>query len=140
MQTEFAFVDTFNMVQDVRDFQAKFGIPKHSVPVFDKPVLDFRVRFLKEELDETIAAAEAGDLVEVADGLTDILYVAIGAMVSLGLPIEALWKEVHSTNMKKEVAPPGSPCWKHCVKPEGWEKPRIEWQLVLAGFDKEASK
>ncbi len=73
-------------------------------------VRELRIRLIQEELDEYAAAARAGDLVGVADALTDLLYVVLGAMLAHGLhPVaEALFAEVHRSNMSK-VGPNGRP-------------------------------
>ncbi len=81
-------------------------------PTADLPpeVRELRIRLIQEELDEYAAAARAGDLVGVADALTDLLYVVLGAMLAHGLhPVaEALFAEVHRSNMSK-VGPDGRP-------------------------------
>ena len=74
-------------------------------PTVDIPadVIALRLKLLQEELDEYKAAAEARDLVAVADALTDLLYVLLGTYVSHGLQDYAveLFDEVHRSNMSK---------------------------------------
>lgn len=67
----------------------------------DKSVTALRVRFLLEELAETLEGLTKGDVVEVADGLTDLLYVTIGAELAFGLPAGPLWNAVADSNLKK---------------------------------------
>jgi predicted HAD superfamily Cof-like phosphohydrolase len=66
-------------------------------------VLELRLKLLQEELDEYRQAAEAGNLVAIADALTDILYVLFGTYVSHGLQDLAteLFVEVQRSNMSK---------------------------------------
>ena len=62
-----------------------------------------RARLIQEELDEYRQAAENGDLVGVADALSDLLYVVLGTYIAHGLQdvAEDLFREVHSSNMSK---------------------------------------
>jgi maleylpyruvate isomerase len=85
-------------------------------------------RLLHEEVDELTAAVAAGDLVEVADGLADILYVAYQAAHSFGIPIDEVFAEVHRSNLTKvpardrgiERRPGGK-----VLKPEGFSPPDL---------------
>ncbi|GAB3550267.1 hypothetical protein GCM10027577_29130 [Spirosoma fluminis] len=63
----------------------------------------FRINFIREELDELQKAAEAGDLVELADGLGDIQYVLDGFYLNAGLHgvKDAISTEIHRSNMSK---------------------------------------
>ncbi len=93
-------------------FHRTFGAFISPHPTADIPpqVRELRIRLIQEELEEYAAAARAGDLVGVADGLTDLLYVVLGAMVAHGLHevAEALFAEVHRSNMSK-AGPDGKP-------------------------------
>ena len=60
-----------------------------------------RVSLIKEELDELIEAMNKKDLVEVADALTDILYVTYGAGHAFGINLDACFEEVQNSNMSK---------------------------------------
>jgi len=66
-------------------------------------VIALRVSLIQEELDEYRAAAEAGDLVGIADALSDLMYVVLGTYVAHGLqdPAEELFAEVQRSNMSK---------------------------------------
>ena len=65
---------------------------------------------INEELDETLLAAETNDMVEVADGLADLLYFIVGQAVRVGIDIDAVFDEVHRSNMTKKSGPkPGRP-------------------------------
>jgi predicted HAD superfamily Cof-like phosphohydrolase len=108
----------------VREFHNKFGQPvveKPTDPNWDRS--DLRIRLMREELNETVGAILAGDLVEVADGLADLIYVALGTAIEYGIDMEPIFREVHRSNMAKL---PGNMREDGKVtKPEGWEPPRI---------------
>ncbi len=92
-------------VSEVQRFHETFGLSVAASPVAELPpgVLELRLKLLQEELDEYRQAAEAGDLVAIADALTDILYVLFGTYVSHGLQELAteLFVEVQRSNMSK---------------------------------------
>tara|TARA_B100001287_G_C22198315_1_gene306753 strand:- start:120 stop:494 length:375 start_codon:yes stop_codon:yes gene_type:complete len=69
-----------------------------------------RVSLIKEELDELIEAMNKKDLVEVADALTDILYVTYGAGHAFGINLDDCFEEVQSSNMSK-LAKDGRPIY-----------------------------
>lgn len=85
--------------QRVRDFHAKFGQPIGERPAFSRPEL--RARLIAEEAAETVTALLNGDMVEVADGLCDLIYVALGCAVEMGIDLVALFEEIHRSNMTK---------------------------------------
>jgi len=60
-----------------------------------------RYDLIKEELDELKEAFEKKDLIEVADALTDILYVAYGAGHAFGINLDKCFDEVQDSNMSK---------------------------------------
>ena len=60
-----------------------------------------RINLIKEELDELIEAMNKKDLVEVADALTDILYVTYGAGHAFGINLDDCFEEVQNSNMSK---------------------------------------
>ena len=62
---------------------------------------ELRVSLIKEELDELIEAMNKKDLVEVADALTDILYVTYGAGHAFGINLDECFEEVQNSNMSK---------------------------------------
>lgn len=86
-------------------FHRVFGAHIEDRPTADVPdeVIALRVSLIQEELDEYRRAAEARDLIAVADALSDLLYVVLGTCVSHGLQdaAEALFDEVHRSNMSK---------------------------------------
>lgn len=115
--------------QDVFDFHARFLVPMSQVPAFlDKEAMDFRIKFLQEELKEFIDGVAEGDLRKAGDALVDLVYVALGTALMMGLPWRRLWHRVQKKNMAKERAKNdgsnskrGSPL--DVIKPEGWTPP-----------------
>jgi predicted HAD superfamily Cof-like phosphohydrolase len=87
------------------EFHRVFGAHIEDAPTADLPgeVIALRVSLIQEELNEYRHAAEAHDLVAVADALSDLMYVVLGTYVSHGLQevAEALFDEVHRSNMSK---------------------------------------
>lgn len=83
-----------------------------------------RHRLIEEEFDELCEAMAAGDVVEVADAVADLIYVAAGAAVDFGITdkMGAIWEEVHQTNMQKASAPKANG---KVQKPADWKPPRI---------------
>ena len=73
----------------------------------DKPSLSsdkinkLRISLIKEELDELAEAINNKDLLEVADALTDILYVTYGAGHAFGINLDKCFEEVQNSNMSK---------------------------------------
>jgi predicted HAD superfamily Cof-like phosphohydrolase len=69
----------------------------------DAETIALRVSLIQEELDEYQEAAEAHDLVGIADALSDLMYVVLGTYVAHGLQdvAEPLFAEVHRSNMSK---------------------------------------
>ena len=84
-----AFMNTYG--QDVNE-NASFP---------DDTVVQLRVDLIEEELNELKEAIKNNDLVEVADALTDILYVTYGAGHSFGLDLDKCFDEVQRSNMSK---------------------------------------
>ena len=69
----------------------------------DKDLAAQRVSLILEEAAEVCESLAKGDVVELADGLADLIYVVIGTAVAYGLPISELFDEVHRSNMTKNV-------------------------------------
>ena len=62
---------------------------------------ELRISLIKEELDELKEAVKNKDLLEVADALTDILYVTYGAGHAFGIDLDKCFDEVQNSNMSK---------------------------------------
>lgn len=119
---------------DVHHFHTHFGLPAPTLPVqLTQDVLEFRYKFMKEELDEFMDGWHMNDLALMADALIDLVYVAMGTAVMMGLPWQLLWDEVQRKNMAKvKVANAAESKRSHhfdIKKPEGWTPPDIEGLL-----------
>ena len=62
---------------------------------------ELRLSLIQEELDELSEAIKNKDLIEVADALTDILYVTYGAGHAFGIDLDKCFEEVQNSNMSK---------------------------------------
>ena len=113
--------------KDIADMHLKFGV-NPTVRQMDaeklKAFLEFRIRFLQEELDEMKNTDEMED---VTDALIDLCVVAIGTLNALDINPYLAWNRVHTANMAKEVGikasrpnPLGLP---DLIKPAGWIAP-----------------
>ncbi|MDC1053977.1 nucleoside triphosphate pyrophosphohydrolase family protein [Alphaproteobacteria bacterium] len=98
-----AFMNTYG--QDVKE--------KASFP--DDTVVQLRVDLIEEELNELKEAIKNNDLVEVADALTDILYVTYGAGHSFGVDLDKCFDEVQRSNMSK-LGEDGNPIYNESGK------------------------
>ena len=87
---------------DVKTFMKTFGQIVRSKPQFpDDKTMQLRFDLIKEELNELEQAMKTKDLKEVADALTDILYVTYGAGCAYGIDLDKCFKEVQRANMSK---------------------------------------
>lgn len=115
---------------DVRRFQEKFGQLSYYDPGFlTRRKLEERARFLQEELDELLAAPT---LSLQADALIDLVYVAKGTAVMMGLPWAALWDDVQGANMRKVRGQTARGNLVDVCKPPGWIGPNTGYILAAA--------
>ena len=87
---------------DVKNFMEKYGQEvktKSSFP--DKRIVQLRYDLIKEELDELSLAIKEKNLIEVADALTDLLYVVYGAGHAFGIDLDKCFTEVQRSNLSK---------------------------------------
>ena len=88
--------------QKVKKFMQTFGQEVKLKPSFStEKINDLRYNLVKEELEELKQAIVNKDLLEVADALTDILYVTYGAGHAFGINLDKCFKEVQNSNMSK---------------------------------------
>jgi predicted HAD superfamily Cof-like phosphohydrolase len=88
--------------EKVREFMETFGQEVLIIPQLpDKKVRELRKYLIAEELDELAVAIEDEDLTEIADALTDLLYVVYGAGHAFGIDLNKCFDEVHRSNMSK---------------------------------------
>ena len=114
-----------DMYNDVKDFQIAFGLNVGAKPKLPlDPERQLRIRLLREEFEEYLVGEDRDDIVEIADALADIIYIACGTAVSYGIPLDRVFAEVHRSNMAKLVD--GKPIRREdgkILKPEGWAPP-----------------
>ena len=83
-------------------FMKTFGQEVKNKPSFSTDKINkLRLDLIKEELDELKEAMDNKDLLEVADALTDILYVTYGAGHAFGINLDKCFEEVQNSNMSK---------------------------------------
>jgi len=122
-----------NWFKDMQDMHKKYGVDtwmdaeKNSDWSRLQMFMDFRIKMMQEELDETKTAFKNGDAEEIVDGIIDMCVFAIGTLEVFGVDANKAWDQVLKANMSKEVGikegrpnPLGLP---DLIKPEGWEGP-----------------
>lgn len=114
----------------VEAFMAAGGQTTNIIPkVPADPVADRRILMLKEEVEELVGAWENDDIVEYADAIADIIYVALGAAVEAGIDIEPVIEEVIDSNNSKIDWERGQPWARHdngkIAKDEHYRAPDI---------------
>lgn len=82
--------------QEVRESPVRNFCQKHDQA-------NLYMSLIQEEFDETIDAFGKCDIVEVADGLADMVWVIMGLASTLGIPFDQVWDEVKASNMSKVV-------------------------------------
>ena len=86
----------------VGTFMKTFGQEVKTKPSFSTDKINkLRLDLIKEELEELTEAMNNKDLLEVADALTDILYVTYGAGHAFGINLDKCFEEVQNSNMSK---------------------------------------
>ena len=86
----------------VGTFMKTFGQEVKTKPSFSSDKINkLRIDLIKEELEELQEAMKNNDLLEVADALTDILYVTYGAGHAFGINLDKCFDEVQNSNMSK---------------------------------------
>lgn len=123
------------MIGHVRAFHDAFGIANAGAPTAVIGGREQRLRFelMREENEEYLAAAEQGNLVEVADALGDMLYILFGTILKHGLEdkIGDVFLEIQRSNMSK-LGRDGRPLYRadgKVLKGEGYSPPDIQGVL-----------
>lgn len=117
-------------VKDIAEMHTKFGVNK-IVRTFDadklKMFIEFRLKFLQEELTEAVDALADNNPDDIVDAMVDLCVVAIGTMDALDVNSYIAWDRVHDANMTKSPGikasrpnPMGLP---DLIKPDGWQAP-----------------
>ncbi len=125
------------MIEMVREFHEKFGQPVASKSArLDVRRANLRADLIIEESDETccainlgVGAEEIPQLVEIADGLADLIYVAIGTALEYGIDLDRIFSVVHAANMRKVGGPTRSDG--KILKPPGWIGPEAEIEQII---------
>ena len=110
------FMETFG--QEIRE---KAGFP-------NEKITSLRYDLIKEELDELKEAMDNKDIKEVADALTDILYVTDGAGHAFGINLDKCFNEVQKSNMSK-LDENGKPIYNEfgkVMKGQNYFKPNLD--------------
>ena len=124
-------------LDQVREFHEAFDHPVRTTPNADVPEKVLRMNLIQEEVTELgealgleywsdegwVDVGNPVDTVEVADALADIDYVVQGAALTFGIPHDAVFDEVHRSNLAKAGGPVRADGKK--LKPEGWTPPDI---------------
>ena len=88
--------------EKVKKFMLTFGQEVKTKASFpDKKIVNLRVDLIDEELKELKQAVQKHDIKEIADALTDILYVTYGAGHAFGIDLDKCFEEVQNSNMSK---------------------------------------
>ena len=88
--------------KSVKKFMETFGQEvKNKAEFPEEKIVKLRLDLIKEELEEFREAVEKRDIKEVADALTDILYVTYGAGHAFGIDLDRCFEEVQNSNMSK---------------------------------------
>ena len=92
-------MSNFNKVKTFMNTYGQEVKEKASFP--ENKIVQLRIDLIEEELNELKEAVKNNDIVEVADALTDILYVTYGAGHSFGVDLDKCFDEVQQSNMSK---------------------------------------
>lgn len=114
------------------EFHTAFDLTRSEAPGLpSKDIRELRIKLLREEWEEYLEGEAADDIVEIADALADMVYIAYGTAVAYGIPLDKVFAEVHRSNMAKLVD--GKVIRREdgkVLKPEGWKPPDIEGVLT----------
>ena len=115
--------------EKVGDFMEAFGQRVEMEPTWpDFNTRELRLELIQEELEELSDAVADRDMIQIADALTDLLYVVYGAGHSFGIDLDECFQEVHSSNMSK-LGPNGKPIHREdgkVMKGPGYFEPDLE--------------
>ena len=121
-----SYMSNFNKV---KTFMNTYGQEVKNTPEFpDSKIVQLRIDLIQEELNELKEAINNNDIIEVADALTDILYVTYGAGHSFGVDLDSCFNEVQNSNMSK-LGDDGKPIYNESgkvMKGPNYFKPNIK--------------
>ena len=128
--------------ESVKTFMETFGQEvKEKAEFPNDKITSLRYDLISEELSELKEAIEKKDIKEVADALTDILYVTYGAGHAFGINLDKCFSEVQSSNMSK-LGSDGKPIYNDkgkVMKGPNYFKPNLEkfvawWKKTFTGY------
>jgi len=127
--------------EKVRKFMETFGQEiKEKAQFPNEKITSLRYDLIKEELDELKEAMDNNDIKEVADALTDILYVTYGAGHAFGINLDKCFEEVQNSNMSK-LGTDGKPIYNDkgkVMKGPNYFKPDLNkfiiWKKTIIGY------
>ena len=115
--------------QSVKKFMQTFGQEVRTKASFpNEKIIHLRLNLIEEELSELREAIDKKDIKEVADALTDILYVTYGAGTAFGINLDKCFKEVQRANMSK-LGKDGKPIFNEngkVMKGPNYKKPNLK--------------
>ena len=118
----------------VGDFMEAFGQQVELEPTWpDFNTRELRLDLIQEELDELAQAMEDRDMVQIADALTDLLYVVYGAGHVFGIDLDECFAEVHRSNLSK-LGPDFKPIKREdgkVLKPDTYSPPDLKTVLAI---------
>lgn len=126
-----------SMWDDIINFHVKFEVPQSELPTLfgNDEMLQYRIKFLREELKEFEDAVASGHDVEAFDALLDLVYVAMGTAYVCNFPWDEGWEHVQEANMLKQRVKSADESKRgsqyDVVKPDGWVAPNQALQAVL---------
>ena len=128
--------------KSVKKFMETFGQEiKEKASFPDDKITSLRYDLIKEELGELKEAMDNKDIKEVADALTDILYVTYGAGHAFGIDLDKCFEEVQNSNMSK-LGSNGKPIYNDkgkVMKGPNYFKPDLGkfvtwWKIIIIGY------
>jgi predicted HAD superfamily Cof-like phosphohydrolase len=126
-----------NPYNSLWEFHEAFDLTRSKTTQFpDRDVRKLRIELLREEWEEYLDGESNDDLVEIADALADIVYIAYGTAVSYGIPLDEIFDEVHSSNMSK-LCDDGKPVYRDdgkVLKGPRYRPPNVQSILEKYGY------
>ncbi len=117
---------------DVEIFMKSGSQPVQKELSMDNDEAKLYMKLISEEYNETLDAFNKSDLVELADGLADMVWVIMGMCNSCGIQFDNIWKEVRASNMSKFVDGKAIKNeYGKIMKPKTYFKPNIKNALGL---------
>lgn len=127
------------LIADVSAFHLACGQPIEPQLLIPGERVDLRRRLIREEYTELmkegfgVLRGHEVDLVSLADGLVDLIYVCVGTALEFGIPLDRVWLEVQRANMAK-AGPDGKVRYRDdgkVLKPDGWQPPDVHAAIGL---------